>query len=83
MGKHLLLQEAFPFADIIHHRIIMKSFVLEGIFKGQLVQLPYNEQGHLQLDILRILLSLTLNVYKDEASTIYSWTSRFFIVLWN
>ena len=30
-----------------HHRIIE---LLEGTFKGHLVQLPCNEQGHLQLD---------------------------------
>ena len=28
----------------------MESFELEGTFKGHLVQLPCNEQGHLQLD---------------------------------
>jgi len=27
----------------------MESFELEGTFKGHLVQLPCNEQGHLQL----------------------------------
>jgi len=31
------------------HRII-ESFELEGILKGHLLQLPCNEQGHLQLD---------------------------------
>ena len=29
---------------------IIESLELEGTFKGHLVQLPYNEQGHLQLD---------------------------------
>ena len=29
---------------------ITELLVLEGIFEGQLVQLPCSEQGHLQLD---------------------------------
>jgi len=32
-----------------YHRVI-ESFVLEGSFKGSLLQPPCNEQGHLQLD---------------------------------
>jgi len=28
----------------------MESFGLEGTFKGHLLQLPHNEQGHLQVD---------------------------------
>jgi len=40
-----------PVKDMIsqYHRII-ESSELEEIFKGHLVQLPFNEQGHLQLD---------------------------------
>ena len=39
----------------------MKLFELQATFKGSLVQLPCNEQGHLHLDqVLRALLSLTL-----------------------
>ena len=29
---------------------IIESLELEGTFKGHLVQLPCNEQGHVQLD---------------------------------
>ena len=32
-----------------NHRII-ESLELEGAFKGHVVQLPFNEQRHLQLD---------------------------------
>ena len=50
---------------------IVESFELDGIFKGYLVQLPCNEQGHLQLhQVLRALPSLTLNVAGDGAFTI-------------
>ena len=52
------------------HRIT-ESLELKGIFKGRLVQLPYNKQGHLQLDqVLRAQSSLTLSVSKDGASTV-------------
>ena len=31
-------------------KIIVELFELEGTLKGHLIQLPCNEQGHLQLD---------------------------------
>ena len=43
-----------------------ESFELEGTFKGHLVQLPCNKEGHLQLD--EGAQSLTLNVSRDGAS---------------
>ena len=47
-----------------------ESLELEGTLKGDLVQLPCNEQGHPQLDqVLRALSSLTSNVAKDGSST--------------
>ena len=47
-----------------------ESLELEGTLKGDLVQLPCNEQGHPQLDqVLRALSSLTSNVSKDGSST--------------
>jgi len=42
------------------------SFELEGTFKGHVVQLLCDEQGHLQLD--QVAQSLTLNVSRDGAS---------------
>ena len=52
---------------------ITELFELEGTFKGQLLQLPCNDQGHLQLQkVLRALSSLTLNPSRDRASTA-SW----------
>ena len=43
-----------------------ESLELEGTLKGDLVQLPCNEQGHPQLDqVLRALSSLTSNVSRD------------------
>lgn len=45
-------------------------------FKGRLVQLPCNEQRHLELDrLLRALPILTLNVSKDGVSTTMYLTS--------
>ena len=44
-----------------------KPFKLEGTFKGNLVQIPYNEQGHLQLDqVAQTLVSMTLKVSRDR-----------------
>ena len=37
------------FRDILFPHRIVESFELEGTLKGHLVQLPCNEQGHLQL----------------------------------
>ena len=42
---------------------IIELFELEGTFKGHLIRLPYNEQGHLQLhqgavDVFAIMCSL-------------------------
>jgi len=56
--------------QIIYQNLnFIESFELEGTFKGHLVQLPCNEQGHLQLDqVLRALSSLTLNVSRNGAS---------------
>ena len=51
-----------------HHRTITELSELEGTSKGHLVQLPANEQGHLQEDQVAPS-SLTLNVSKDGAST--------------
>jgi len=43
---------------------------LERTLKAHLVQLPYNEQGHIQLDeALRAPSSLTLSACKDRASS--------------
>ena len=43
---------------------------LREIFKGHLVQLPCNEQGHPQLyEVLKAPTSLTLNVSRDGSST--------------
>ena len=43
---------------------------MEGTFKGHLVQLPCDEQGHLQLDqVLRAQSSLTFSVSRNGAST--------------
>ena len=53
---------------------IVESFELERTFKLHLVQLPCNEQGHLELhQVLRALTSLTLSVcrYRAWASTTY------------
>jgi len=45
-----------------------ESFELEGSLTGHLVQLPGNEQGHLQLhQVLRAPSSLTLSVSRDGA----------------
>ena len=47
------------------------EFELEGSLKSHLVQLSYNEQGHLQLDQdAQSPSSLTLGVSRDGASTI-------------
>ena len=49
---------------------IPELFELEETINGQLVQLPCNEQGHLQLDYARrSSSSLTLNVSRDRAPT--------------
>ena len=49
---------------------IIELFELEGTFKGYLVQLPCNEQGHLQLhQVLRAPSSLTLSASKDGTPT--------------
>ena len=49
---------------------MIASFELEGTLKSHLVQLPCNEQGHLQLhQMLRAPFSLTLDVSKDGASS--------------
>jgi len=43
--------------------IVIESFELEGTLKGHLVQLPYSEQGHPQLNqVFRAPSSLILNV---------------------
>lgn len=43
--------------------------MLEGTFKGHLVQLPCTEQGHLQLhQVLRAPSSLTLGISRDGAA---------------
>jgi len=44
-----LKQMPFLLKTNIYHRIT-ESLELEGTFKGHLVQLPCNEQGHLRLD---------------------------------
>ena len=56
------------FAEGVLWRVI-ELFGLEGTLKGNLVQLPCSEQGHLQLEqVLRAPSSLmTLNVYRDRA----------------
>ena len=68
-GTHLFLADELLLGllRLLDHRII-GSFELEGIFED-LVQLFCNEQGYLQLDQLRALSSLTLNVPRDRAST--------------
>ena len=49
---------------------IIESFELEETFKGHQVQLPCNEEGHLQLhQVLRSMSSPTLRVSRDEAYT--------------
>ena len=53
------------------HRMI-ELFGLERTFRGHLVQLPCNEQGHLQLhQVLRAPSSLTSSVSRDTASTTF------------
>jgi len=53
----------------IKNRII-EFYELKGTIKGHLVQLPCNEQGHLQLhQVLKALSSLTFSVSRDGAST--------------
>ena len=48
--------------------IIIELFELEGSLKSHLVQLPCNEQGHLQLhQVLRAPSSLILSVSRDGA----------------
>ncbi len=50
--------------------LLIEPFELEGTVKSHLVQLLYNEQGHLQLhQVLRALYSLILNVSRDGAAT--------------
>ena len=50
--------------------LFIESFELEGTIKGHLLQLPCNEQGHLQLDqMLEAPSSLTLSVFRDGAPT--------------
>ena len=52
---------------------IIESFGLKGPLKGHLVQLPCNEQGHLQLhQVLRAWFSLTLGTSMDGVSTTYA-----------
>ena len=52
-----------PEAKMQSKRQILESFELEGTFKCHLVQLPCNEQRHLQLNpVLRAPSSLTLGV---------------------
>ena len=49
---------------------VMESFELEGTGKGHLVQLPCNEQEHLQLhQVLRAPFSLTSGISRDGVST--------------
>ena len=48
---------------------IIERLELEGILKGRLVQLPYSEEGHLQLSqVFRAPSSLTLCVSRDRES---------------
>lgn len=45
---------------------MIELFELEGPFKGHLVQLPFKEQGCLQLEqVLRDLSNLAFNVLRD------------------
>jgi len=54
----------------LQNHSITELFELEQSPKGHLVQLPCNEQGHLQLyQVLRAPSSLTLGVCRDGAST--------------
>ena len=46
---------------------IIESFYLERICNGHIVQLPFNVQGHLQLD--QVAQSLTLSVSMNGTST--------------
>jgi len=49
---------------------IIESCGMEGTLKGHVVQLPCNEQGHLQLDqAFRAPSSLTFYVSRDGAAT--------------
>jgi len=50
-NEHRLSHTAtnMPASYPLHHRII-ECFGLEGPFRGHLVQLACNKQGHLQLD---------------------------------
>ena len=58
-------------AHMVHRHCIIESYNHRIIrvgrtIKGHPVQLPCNEQGHLQLcQVLRALFSLTLNVARD------------------
>jgi len=66
------MQNRFRYLGIYFSGIfrIIKWFELEGTLKGHLVQLPWNEWGHLQLDQVSLSpSSLTLNVSRDRAST--------------
>ena len=59
--------------EIFFYRI-MKSFDLEELPKGHLVQMPCNEQGHLQqIRVLRAPCSLTLHVCGDGHFFLKSW----------
>ena len=55
----------FKYTFSYNYRIIW----VEGIFKGHLVQLPCNEQRHLQVKLLSAPSSLTFSISWDGAST--------------
>jgi len=66
----LLLLNVLALAYFIKHRIIGSLNIWVATFKGHPVQLPCNEQGHLQqIRLLRTPSTLTLSVSTDRAST--------------
>jgi len=64
------LRDLFYYTSLLLYRII-ELFVLKGILKGHLFQLPCNAQGLLQLyPVAQSPVRLTVHVSKDRASTI-------------